>query len=65
MRMAKPARTVPISQRCTVCHTGLLVRNAAMEPAMTAIRALTLTLMTICVNPVSYTHLTLPTNREV
>ena len=46
-----PASTVPINQRCTNCHTGLAARNVAMEPAMMAITALTLTLIMIWVKP--------------
>jgi len=42
---ARPASTVPISQRCTSSQVGLVPRNSAIEPAASAIMALTLTLI--------------------
>src|ERR1700729_1454156 len=51
IRTARPARTVPISQRWISAHDGFAFRNAAIEPAIMAIAALTVTLMTICVDP--------------
>ena len=46
---ASPASTVPISQRCTNSQIGRVPRNSAIEPAASAISALTLTLMAIWV----------------
>ena len=40
-----PASTVPISQRCTSSQLGRVPRNTAIEPAASAIIALTLTLI--------------------
>src|ERR1700722_13756733 len=51
IRTARPARTVPISQRWIRAHEGRAFRNAAIEPAIMAMAALTVTLMTICVDP--------------
>lgn len=51
MRTARPASTVPINQRWTVSHSGRDARNAAIDPAINAIIALTVTLTAICVNP--------------
>ena len=47
----KPASTVPISQRCTISQVGRVPRNPVIEPAVSAIIALTLTLMTIWIVP--------------
>src|ERR1700733_3110899 len=49
IRTARPASTVPISQRWISAHDGWAFRNAAIEPAIMAMAALTLT--TICVDP--------------
>src|SRR5579871_5431853 len=51
IRNARPASTVPISQRCSMSHVGLPERKAAIEPAIITIIALTQTLITICVVP--------------
>src|SRR5260370_506152 len=48
---ASPASTVPISQRCTNSQVGRVPRNSAIDPAASAIMALTLTLMTIWIEP--------------
>jgi hypothetical protein len=44
---ASPASTVPISQRCTNSHVGRVPRNSAIDPAASAMAALTLTLIAI------------------
>jgi hypothetical protein len=49
--IANPASTVPISQRCTNSQLGRVPRNNAIEPAVSAIMAFTLTLMTIWIDP--------------
>src|SRR5712664_1802555 len=49
--MARPASTVPISQRCTNNHVGRVPRNNAIDPAVSAINALTPTLIAIWINP--------------
>src|ERR1700726_314182 len=51
IRSASPASTVPISQRCTSSQVGRVPRNSAIEPAASAIPALTLTLITIWIDP--------------
>jgi hypothetical protein len=51
IRTARPARTVPISQRCISAHDGCAFRNVAIEPAIMAMAALTVTLIMICVDP--------------
>src|SRR5260221_6697372 len=51
IRTARPASTVPISQRCTNSQVGLVPRNTAIDPAASAIVALTLTLMAIWIAP--------------
>src|SRR5258708_11409022 len=51
MRTARPASTVPISQRCTATQAGRELRNAAMLPAMNTMRELTLMLTPIWVMP--------------
>src|SRR5262245_61889052 len=38
-----------MSQRCTSSHTGREARKIAIDPAVTAMRAFTVTLITICV----------------
>ncbi len=59
--IASPASTVPISQRCTSSLVGRVPRNAAIEPAASAIIALTLTLIAIWIEPsASDTVSTLP-----
>ncbi len=42
---ASPTSTVPISQRCTSSQSGRPARKAAIEPAVTAMSALTVTLI--------------------
>src|ERR1700686_4391626 len=49
IRTARPARTVPMNQRCICPHLGLDPKKAATLPAMTTIRELTATLIVICV----------------
>ncbi len=48
---ASPASTVPISQRCSNNQVGRVRRNSAIEPAASAINALTLTLIAIWIDP--------------
>src|ERR1700731_1428031 len=51
IRTASPASTVPISQRCTNSQVGRVPRNSATDPAASAIIALTLTLITVWIDP--------------
>src|ERR1700722_10160359 len=51
IRTARPARTVPISQRWISAHEGCAFKNPAIDPAIMAMAALTVTLTTICVDP--------------
>jgi len=51
IRTASPASTVPISQRCTNNQVGRVPRNSAIDPAASAMAALTLTLIAIWVKP--------------
>src|SRR5438876_5247894 len=51
IRSASPASTVPISQRCSNNQVGRVPRNSAIEPAASAIMALTLTLIAIWIDP--------------
>ena len=48
IRTARPASTVPISQRCTVTQLGRVAKNAAIEPAIIATTVLTARLAAIC-----------------
>src|ERR1700674_3444062 len=48
---ASPASTVPISQRCTNSQVGRVPRNSAIDPAASAMAALTLTLIAVWINP--------------
>src|SRR5882672_4778187 len=50
-RTARPASTVPISQRCTNSQVGRVPRNTAIDPAASAITALMPTLMTVWIVP--------------
>lgn len=62
MLTARLASTVLIIQRCTSMKSGRPARKAAIDPAVTAISALTVTLMTICRLPkTSDCSSTLPT----
>lgn len=45
IRTASLASTVPISRRCTSIQLGRLARNSAIDPAASAVIALTLTLI--------------------
>ena len=51
MRMASPASTVPISQRCTSMKDGRLEKNCATEPAVNAKMALKVKLTAMWVKP--------------
>src|SRR5436309_830830 len=51
--IASPASTVPISQRCSNSHVGRVPRKRAIDPAASAIPALTLTLITVWIVPSS------------
>ena len=51
IRTASPASTVPISQRCTNSQVGRVPRKSAIDPAASAIIALTLTLIAIWIDP--------------
>jgi len=51
IRTASPASTVPISQRCTNSQVGRVPRNNAIDPAASAMAALTLTLIAVWMNP--------------
>ena len=53
IRTASPASTVPISQRWTRSQIGRWPMNTAIEPAASAIIALTDTLITVCTDPLS------------
>src|SRR6476469_5834363 len=59
---ASPVSTAPISQRCSNNHVGRVPRTRAIEPAASAIPALTLTLIMVWIEPsVSDCVSTLPT----